>query len=139
MNQKKLALWLKAIIIGVGICGTIIYFGILPNLGSFMNDTYPEFSSWHWPWMIFLWCTAIPCYIVLVLGWKLANNIGADRSFSTENAELLQSVAEYIDSEHEESLYKIAALRDAGFSKEELSQLGFEKADIEDVFAEPRS
>ena len=47
MNQKKLALWLKAIIIGVGICGTFVYFGILPNLGSFMQETYPEFSSWH--------------------------------------------------------------------------------------------
>lgn len=93
MNQKKLALWLKAIIIGVGICGTIVYFGILPDLGSFMHETYPEFSSWHWPWMIFLWCTAIPCYIVLVLGWKIAGNIGADRSFSKENAELLQSIA----------------------------------------------
>ena len=43
--------------------------------------------------MIFLWCTAIPCYIVLVLGWKIAGNIGADRSFSKENAELLQSIA----------------------------------------------
>ena len=93
MNQKKLSLWLKAVIIAVGICGLIVYFGILPTIVSDLTNTYPEFSSWHWPWMIFLWCTAIPCYIVLVLGWKLANNIGADRSFSTENAELLQSVA----------------------------------------------
>jgi hypothetical protein len=93
MNQKKLALWLKAIIIGVGICGTIVYFGILPDLGSFMHETYPEFSSWHWPWMIFLWCTSIPCFLVLALGWKIAANIGADRSFSAENARLLQRIA----------------------------------------------
>ena len=93
MNQKKLSLWLKAVIISVGICGLIVYFGILPTIVSDLTNTYPEFSSWHWPWMIFLWCTAIPCYIVLVLGWKIAGNIGADRSFSKENAELLQSIA----------------------------------------------
>lgn len=93
MNQKKLALWLKAVIIAVGICGLIVYFGILPDFGCGMVGAAPEFSSWHWPWMIFLWCTAIPCYIVLVLGWKIAVNIGNDRSFSKENAEFLQSIA----------------------------------------------
>ena len=93
MNQKKLSLWLKAVIIAVGICGLIVYFGILPIIGSDLIDSYPEFSSWHWPWMIFLWFTAIPCYIILVLAWKIAVNIGNGRSFSLENAGLLQSIA----------------------------------------------
>ena len=39
MNQKKLSLWLKAIIIGVGICGLIVYLGILPNIGSYLKDS----------------------------------------------------------------------------------------------------
>ena len=93
MNQKKLSLWLKAIIIGVGICGLIIYFGILPGFGSTMHAQYPEFASWHWPWLIFLWITAIPCYTILVLAWKIATNIGEDRSFSADNANLLQYIA----------------------------------------------
>ena len=49
MNQKKLSLWLKAVIIAVGICGLIVYFGILPNIGSDLIDSCPELSSWHWP------------------------------------------------------------------------------------------
>ena len=93
MNQKKLSLWLKAIMIGVGICGLIVYLGILPNIGSYLKDSYPEFSAWHWPWMIFLWLTAVPCYAVLVLGWKIADNIRRDRSFSYENAEYLKWVS----------------------------------------------
>ena len=93
MNQKKLSLWLKAIMISVGICGLIVYLGILPNIGSYLKDSYPEFSAWHWPWMIFLWLTAVPCYAVLVLGWKIAVNIRNDHSFSTENAGLLQHIA----------------------------------------------
>ena len=43
--------------------------------------------------MIFLWITAIPCYAILVLGWKIAVNIGENRSFSSANAGLLQGIA----------------------------------------------
>ena len=86
MNQQKLSSWLKAIIIIIGFCGLVVYFGILPNCGSSLQDSYPEFASWHWPWMIFLWITAVPCYAVLVLGWKVASRIGMDRSFCMENA-----------------------------------------------------
>ena len=93
MNQQKLSSWLKAIIIIIGLCGLIVYFGILPDCGSWMQDSYPEFASWHWPWMIFLWITAIPCYAILVLAWKIAVNIGENRSFSSSNAALLQGIA----------------------------------------------
>ena len=90
MNQQKLSSWLKAIIIIIGFCGLIVYFGILPNCGSSLRESYPEFASWYWPWMIFLWITAIPCYAILVLAWKIAVNIGENKSFSSSNAGLLQ-------------------------------------------------
>ena len=92
MNQKKLSAWLKAIVIVIGICGLIVYFYILPDCGSVFQEKYPEFASWHWPWMIFLWITAIPCFAVLALGWRVAVHIGEDRSFSMENARLLQGI-----------------------------------------------
>ena len=46
MNQQKLSSWLKAIIIIIGLCGLIVYFGILPDCGSWMQDSYPEFDQW---------------------------------------------------------------------------------------------
>ena len=39
------------------------------------------------------WISAIPCYAVLVLGWKIADNIRMDRSFSYENARYLKWVS----------------------------------------------
>ena len=93
MSQANLSRSLKIILTGVGICGLIVYFIILPTVGNDLHDSYPEFAGWHWPWMIFLWCTSIPCFLVLSLGWKIAANIGADRSFSSENARLLQRIA----------------------------------------------
>ncbi len=86
MEQKALSKWLKVIIIGVGICGLVVYFLILPEFGKTMVEKYPEFQNRYYPWLIFLWATGIPCYTALVFGWKIAANIGRDRSFSMDNA-----------------------------------------------------
>ena len=93
MNQRKLSAWLKGIVIGIGLCGLIVFFVMLPDYGDSLHASFPEFGAWHWPWMIFLWCTSVPCFIALFLGWKIAANIGRDRSFSVENARLLQGIA----------------------------------------------
>ena len=66
MKQDALAKWLKFIIVGVGFCGLLTYL---------------------------IWISAIPCYAVLVLGWKIADNIRRDRSFSYENAEYLKWIS----------------------------------------------
>ena len=93
MEQRTLSKWLKFVIIGVGICGLCIYFGILPSYGGSLASQYPEFSGCYWPWLIFLWITAIPCYAALVFGWKISENIGRDKSFSQENAKHLAWIA----------------------------------------------
>ena len=93
MEQKALSKWLKIILIGVGICGLIVYLLIFPGYGQSIVADYPEFSNRYWPWLIFLWMTGIPCYIVLVLGWRIASNIGKDNSFSNENAKYLKWIS----------------------------------------------
>ena len=93
MKQTTLSKWLKLIIVGVGICGIIIYAAVVPMLVRAMAEEYPEFSSYQWPWLILIWVTAIPCYIALIFAWKIAVNIGADRSFSVANAKLLKGIS----------------------------------------------
>ena len=93
MEQKTLATWLKVIIVGVGICGLAIYFVVIPSYGQAIVNDYPEFNGRFLPWLIFLWVSAIPCYAALVFGWRIASNIGRDKSFSNENAKYLKWVA----------------------------------------------
>ncbi len=93
MKQKALATWLKIILVGIGICGLIVYFGVFPTCGEVLGYDYPEFSYRFWPWLIFLWVSGIPCYMALVLGWKIAGNIGRDQSFSNANAKYLKWIA----------------------------------------------
>ena len=66
---------------------------MIPSFGADIVTQYPEFSGWYYPWLFFLLATAIPCCAALVLGWKIAVNIGKDRSFSMENAGLLKWIA----------------------------------------------
>lgn len=93
MKQDTLSKWLKLIIAGLGICGLIVYGIIIPMLAEEMVYQYPAFANCKWPWLILIWITAIPCYAVLILGWKIAANIGADRSFSISNARLLKWIS----------------------------------------------
>ncbi len=93
VSQKKLSVTLKAVIAGIGVCALIVYLLILPNIGETLHASYPEFAAWHWPWMIFLWATAAPVCAALFLCWRVAGYIGEGRSFSLENARLLQIIA----------------------------------------------
>lgn len=93
MNQSGLSRWIKVIIAGFSLCGGVLYLYIFPFWGQDIARANPEFSSSYWPWLVFLWLTAIPCYVVLYCGWQIAIEIGRDNSFSVRNASLLKIVS----------------------------------------------
>lgn len=92
MSQKALSKWLKAIILGLGVVGLIVYAAIIPSYGSAMVSRYPEFAYCYQPWLIFLWATAVPCFVALGFGWHLAVSVGQDRAFSRANAKRLRII-----------------------------------------------
>ena len=93
MKQSHLALWLKGILAGTGVCGAAVYVYLLPFWSRELAAGDAALSGLYWPWLIFLWLTALPCYAVLVYGWKIAGEIGRDNSFCYKNARRLQRVA----------------------------------------------
>ena len=91
MKQQTLSKWLKVIVIGMAICGLMIFFGLVPQVGKNLIESYPDCSECsilfiYWAWLIFIWIAAIPCYWVLGIVWKIADEIAADRSFTIENS-----------------------------------------------------
>ncbi len=94
MEQKTLSRWLKAVLIGVGLCGLIVYAAVLPIYAQSILDDYPEMANRYWSWLIFLWATGVPCFAALVFGWRIAANIGRDRSFCEENARYLKRISQ---------------------------------------------
>ncbi|MGN0475562.1 MAG: DUF2975 domain-containing protein [Acutalibacteraceae bacterium] len=92
MTQKKLSKLICAVIAGMAICGLAVYFYVIPVLGRDMCRHFPEFSYCYYPWLIFIWLTAIPCYAVLYYGWRIGREIGRDNSFSPENVSYLKKI-----------------------------------------------
>lgn len=93
MEQKHLSTWLKLILAGVAICGLVVYALVIPMYGMSLRSLYPEYSNRFWPWLLFIWISGIPCFMVLCCGWKISGNIGSDRSFTEKNASLLKTVS----------------------------------------------
>ena len=92
-GTKTLSKWLKFVIIGVGICALFIFLYLLPSYGLTAKEIAPEYAFAFWPWLIFLWIAAIPCFAALVLCWMIATNIARDKSFSQENSNHLRWIA----------------------------------------------
>jgi len=93
MKQKTLSVWLKAILSGLAGLGLILFVLVIPAVMKELVSRYPEFENRCVPWLAFLIMSVIPCYAVLVLGWRIAGNIGNDQSFSVENAKLLKYIS----------------------------------------------
>lgn len=93
MEQKHLSSWLKLILVGIAICGLVVYALVVPMYGRSLQTSYPEFSNRFWPWLLFIWTSGIPCYIVLYYAWRIATNIGNDQSFTKQNASLLKKIS----------------------------------------------
>ena len=93
MKLKTLSIWIKAVLLGFAVCGAGILGFAVPSIGKSLVAAYPEFASGYIPWTIFFFFSAVPCFIVLVLGWRIASNIARDNAFSLANAKLLKAIA----------------------------------------------
>ena len=93
MEQKHLSKWLKLILVGVGIFGLIVYALVVPMYELSLRTQYPEFANRFWPWLLFIWVSGIPCFMVLYYGWKISTNIGNDQSFTNQNALSLKNIS----------------------------------------------
>ena len=86
MNQKNLSRWVRGVLITVGVCGLAMLLWISAVTGKTTEGILGGIPA---AWTVLLWCAAVPCYGVLAVGWRIAGSIGADRSFTPENAKRL--------------------------------------------------
>ena len=93
MNSKSLIKILKAVLFGMLICGLISFLIAFPGFGRHYVNLYPQYKSWYWPWMGFLWMAGLPCFMVLFFGWRMIVNLENDRLFTEDTADCLKWIA----------------------------------------------
>lgn len=92
MKQKKIANWLKAITIILGIMGIVFFSGL--TWMAFELRACDERNP-LWMWIFFSWYIAVLCYLILFEFWRICTQIGKNNSFSKENARYFHHMGLY--------------------------------------------
>lgn len=93
MKQGKFSRRLKIIIIGIAVMAVVVYFWVVPYFGRGIAEANPEYAAAYWPWVIFVTLTAVPIAICCVLAYRIADDIGKDKSFTEVNAKRLSVIS----------------------------------------------
>jgi hypothetical protein len=73
-------------VILTAICGLFLCLYVIPSWGESIIYANPEFSSWFWPWLVFSWLVALPCFIILVFVWKVSGAVTQETVFTALTA-----------------------------------------------------
>ncbi len=93
MEIKKLARLLQMALIGAAVLGIVVFFVAVPIMGQSIAAANPEYAAAFWPWLIFLWLCAVPCFLSLVPGWRVFGRLAQKNAFCTENGEDMKRIA----------------------------------------------
>lgn len=90
MKPGVFAKWLKSVIVGTTLIGIVSCVYVIPSTAAYFAAKYPEVANWATPWEILFEVCSIPCFIAMIISWKIATNIQNDRSFSMDNSRLFK-------------------------------------------------
>ena len=90
MKQKELSIWLRAIVVIGFLCVAFLGAVVVPNTGHSLIGSNPQFAFLYTPFHIFIWISAAPVFLCLILVWLMAVEIGRDNSFCLKNAARLK-------------------------------------------------
>ena len=88
MSSKTLFKLIRSTVIVAVFSGLFAYIYIIPTLGTYLVNQYPDYAHLYYPWLIFLWIAALPYLAVLVLMWRVSGFIGQDKVFTTGTAKI---------------------------------------------------
>ena len=86
MTSRTFCNLVRAAVIIVAICGIVACCYVLPVLGTVIKELNPEYTNFYFPWLIFLWLTIMPCFVILVFIWKVSTAIKLDTVFTFKTA-----------------------------------------------------
>ena len=82
MSSRTLGFLMRLSVLAAAICGVFLCLYVIPSWGESIIYENPEFSGWFWPWLIFAWVVALPCFAVLVFVWKVSGAVTRDTVFT---------------------------------------------------------
>lgn len=93
MSSKTLGNLMKFSVVAMSICGLFLCLLVIPAFGESIMKINPEFTNWFWPWIIFSWILAIPCFVIMVYVWKVSNSVIQETVFTFQTAKWVKAGA----------------------------------------------
>ena len=97
MKGKIMARRLNMVLIGLILCGVLVYGVFLPWWGRQMAimEKGGPFDGAFWPWLLYLWGTAVPCVVAVCYAFSITHTLREDRMFIPQNARRLLMIARW--------------------------------------------
>ena len=93
MSSKDLGNLMRCSVIAAAACGMFLCAYILPLWGQGIVASAPELESWFFPWLVFSWLLAIPCFAILVFIWKVSRSVMNETVFTAQTANWVKTGA----------------------------------------------
>lgn len=93
MSSKTLCRMVRFATLSAAAVALFLAAYILPSWGAEIADTYPEFAGWFWPWLLFLWAAALPCFAILIFVWKVSTAVRDETVFTLKTAKWIKMSA----------------------------------------------
>jgi hypothetical protein len=93
MSSRTLGNLIRVSVIAAAICGLFLCLYVIPSWGWSIIVTNPELSGWFWPWLIFAWLVALPCFAILVFVWKVSGAVIRETVFTFQTAKWVKTGA----------------------------------------------
>jgi len=93
MKQKELSVWLRVVVVLIGVAVLFLALVFVPDLGEEAARQNVNLSWLFWPCLSFIWLTTLPVFASLVIAWLIFAEIGRDNSFCHANANRLRAIS----------------------------------------------
>ena len=93
MKQRELSVWLRVVVVLIGVAVVFLGAVFLPMLGREAAEMNAELAWLFWPCLLYLEATILPVLAALVLAWLIFAEIGRDNSFCMANARRLRAIS----------------------------------------------
>jgi hypothetical protein len=90
--MKRETLFLKAVVILIGILVLALCIFLVPKIGNFSAELFPDIAYMNHLVLIDLYATAIPFYFALYQTFKLLNYIDKNKAFSDLSVKALRTI-----------------------------------------------
>lgn len=96
MTAKRVCFWIRFFLVAVAVCGIYLCIFGYPFLASLSSLSSLANEYQIGAWLIFLWVVSIPCFVILILMWKISCAVKKEMVFTLAIAKRVKACSQIL-------------------------------------------